>query len=351
MSAPRLLGLATASPPFAIDQEAVAELAVTTFGGKVFRPEDIRTLYANTGIRTRRMVRPLEWYLEPRGWPERNEAFLEAAGDLVLEASEKAMRAAGVRPGDIGSVVCVSSTGIATPSLEARLHGRLGLSAGAHRIPVFGLGCAGGVSGLALAGRLARAEPGRPVLMAVVELCSLSYRPDDLSKASAVATALFGDGAAAAVVAADDAAGGRVLEAGVERLWADSLDIMGWRIDPAGFGVVLAASLPEFIESRLPAVLAEAEAEAGVARSSVDRFVCHPGGTRVLTALERSLGVPRGYLDHERAVLTEHGNMSAPTVFFVLERVLAEGRRGRLMLSAMGPGFTATFVSLGPADG
>src|SRR5206468_2977644 len=116
-------------------------------------------------------------------------------------------------------------------------------------------------------------------------------------------------------------------------------------------GVVLAAGLPDFIRANLPAVIAEVEEEIGIARPDVERFVCHPGGTKVLQALEASLGIePRG-LDHERAVLTEYGNMSAPTVFFVLERVLAAGARGRLMLSAMGPGFTATFVSLGPADG
>jgi alkylresorcinol/alkylpyrone synthase len=248
-------------------------------------------------------------------------------------------------------VVTISSTGIATPSLEARLHGRLGLPADCRRVPVFGLGCAGGVSGLALAGRLARTDPGRPVLLVVVELCSLAYRPDDQTKASVIATALFGDGAAAAVVVADDKAGGRPIEAETQRLWPDSLGIMGWRVDPAGFGVILAASLPSFIMERLPPVLAEFSAETGITRETVDRFACPPGGTKVLQALEATLGVEPGALDHERAVLADYGNMSAPTVFFVLDRILRAGRHpGRLVMSALGPGFTATFVSLAPEN-
>ena len=153
------------------------------------------------------------------------------------------------------------------------------------------------------------------------------------------------------MVVADDRAGGRPLEAQVEQLWPDSLDIMGWRVDPAGFGVILAASLPAFIMERLPPVLAQFSAETGIPRESVDRFACHPGGTKVLQALEATLGVAPGTLDHERGVLADYGNMSAPTVFFVLERVLKAGRHpGRLVMSALGPGFTASFVSLAPPD-
>ena len=348
----RLIGLATASPPFQVDQGTAADVAAEMFQGRVFRTVDLKAIFANTGIRTRRTARPLEWYLTHRGWDERNAAYLQAAEELWIDAAEGALRAAGVRAADVGAVVTVSSTGVATPSLEARLHGRMGFSPSVRRIPVFGLGCAGGVSGLALAARLAKVDPGRPVLMTTVELCSLAYRPDDLSKASVIASALFGDGAAAAVVVADDSAHGRPIEAEAERLWPDSLGIMGWRIDPAGFGVVLSANLPAFIEAKLPPVLDEVFESAGVDRASVQRFVCHPGGTRVLQALETAIGVVPGAQDHERAVLADFGNMSAPTVFFVLQRVLAAGAHpGRLAMSALGPGFTATFAILGAERG
>jgi alkylresorcinol/alkylpyrone synthase len=347
-----LIGLATASPPYSVDQETAAEVAARMFNGRVFRNVDLKAIFANTGIKARRTARPLEWYLENRGWPERNAAYLDAAGELFLQAAEKALANAGMAAADVGAVVTISSTGVATPSLDARLHGRLGLSPGVRRTPVFGLGCAGGVSGLALAARLARADPGRPVLAVVVELCSLSYRPDDLSKASVISAALFGDGAAAAVVTADDGARGRVLGAQAEHLWPDTLDIMGWRIDPAGFGVILSSKLPEFITERLSGALDSFFAETGEDRAAVQRFVCHPGGTRVLTAMEASLGVEPGTLDHERGVLADYGNMSAPTVFFVLERVLAAGAHpGPLVMSALGPGFSAVLLALGPERG
>jgi alkylresorcinol/alkylpyrone synthase len=349
---PRLIGLATASPPYAVDQETAAAVAARMFQGRVFRTVDLKAIFANTGIRTRRTARPLEWYQENQGWPERNAAYLQAAGELFADAADKALAAAGLRADEVGTIVTVSSTGMATPSLEARLHGRMGFAPNARRVPVFGLGCAGGVSGLALAGRLARADPGRPVLLVVIELCSLAYRPDDFSKASVISAALFGDGAAAAVVVADDSGRGRTIGAQAEHLWADTLDIMGWRIDPAGFGVILAASLPDFVTERFPPVLDAFFAENRLDRGSIDRFVCHPGGTRVLTAIEASLGVAPGTLDHERGVLADYGNMSAPTVFFILQRVLEAGDHpGRLIMSAMGPGFSATLLELGPQHG
>ena len=342
----QLLGVAAAVPPHALDQDEAAALAVHAFGGRVFREKDLLALFANTGIRTRRTVQPVSWYLEPRDWSARNAAYIEGAEALFLEAAHKALDAAGVAPGEVGAVVTVSSTGIATPSLEARLHGRLGLHEGVVRVPVFGLGCAGGVSGLAIAARLAAAYPGKAVLMVAVELCSLAVRTDEATKANVVATALFGDGAAACVLrAGEPLPGGRAFTGDSQHLWPDTLDIMGWTIDPVGFGIVLAATLPTFVAERFH------EAAAGFDRAHGGgppaRYVCHPGGARVLPALEGVLGLGEGALDVEREVLADYGNMSSPTVFFVLERVLADGPAGPLTLAALGPGFTASFVGLG----
>jgi len=339
----RLLSVATAVPDPVIDQDAAAEAAVAIFGGKVFRGEDIRTLFANTGIRTRRAVRPQAWYLTPRPWEERNAVYLDEAEALWLAAARLALERAGVAAGEVGAVVTVSSTGIATPSLEARMGPRLGLSPTVMRTPVFGLGCAGGVSGLSLAARLAEARPGMAVLLVVVELCTLSVRPEEATKSNVVATALFGDGAAACVLRVGEGAG-RTVGAVGEHTWPETLDIMGWRVDPAGLGVVLDANLPKFVERRFAEAAASFRAGGGPAE--VARFVCHPGGARVLPALEAALAIGEGSLDVERAVLAEFGNMSAPTVFFVLERVLAADPGGTLVAAALGPGFTASFVSL-----
>ena len=348
LPAARLLSVATVAPQHVIDQDRAAARTIELFGGKVFRAQDIQSLFANTGIRTRRAVRPMDWYEQARPWEERNAVYLEEAERLWLESARLALDRAGVEAGEVGAVVTVSSTGVATPSLEARAAHKLGLSPRAIRTPVFGLGCAGGVSGLSLAARLAEARPGAVVLLVVVELCTLSVRPEEASKTNVVATALFGDGAAAAVLRADDGPGRRIGAVG-EHTWPDTLDIMGWRVDPAGLGVVLDANLPAFVQRRF------AEASTGFLKSAeldpaeVDRFVCHPGGAKVLPALEASLGIAEGALDHERAVLAEFGNMSAPTVFFVLERVLA-GAPGRLVAAALGPGFTASFAAIEPAD-
>lgn len=341
----RLLAIATATPPHVIDQDEAAERTVDAFGGKVFRADDIRSLFANTGIRTRRAVRPPDWLAAPRPWEERNAVYLEEAEALWLVAARTALERAGVEPGAVGAVVTVSSTGIATPSLEARCGPMLGLPPGALRTPVFGLGCGGGVSGLSLAARLAQARPGSAVLLVVVELCTLSVRPGEATKANVVATALFGDGAAACVLCAGEGEGPQVGAVG-EHTWPGTLDIMGWRVDPAGLGVVLDANLPKFVEHSFAEAAARYADSGGPSPDRVDRFVCHPGGARVLPALEAALGLGEGALDVERAVLAEFGNMSAPTVFFVLERVLARGIGGRLVAAALGPGFTASFVEL-----
>ena len=351
MSTPRLLSLATATPDHVLDQETAAALAAEVFKGQVFRTPDLLSIFRNTGIRTRRGVRPLEWYSQPHGWPERNLVYLEGAQELYVEVAQKALARAGMTAADIGQLVTVSSSGIATPSLEARVAGRMGFRPEARRTPVFGLGCGGGVAGLALAERLARADPGRPVLLAVVELSTLAARPDLPSKESIISTALFGDGAAAAVISGEPGASGRAIEGSGEHLWPDSLDVMGWRIDPVGLGVILSAAVPAFVERRLPEAANAYLAAAGLRPEDVARYVCHPGGAKVVPAIEAALRLASGTLDVEREVLAEYGNMSAPTVLFILDRVLRRGgaAEGRLVVSAMGPGFTAQFVSLAPS--
>ena len=248
-------------------------------------------------------------------------------------------------PDEVDTIVTISSTGIATPSLEARVAGRLGFRPDVERVPVFGLGCAGGVSGFSIASRLARSRPGSIVLLVAVEVCTLAFRLDELTKANVVATALFGDGAAACVLRAYDG-GTAAVEMSGQHTWPDTLDIMGWRIDPQGFGVIFDREIPPFAQKHIAPAISGILARAGLAREDVDRFACHPGGAKVIAALELALSLEQGSLDHERAVLADYGNMSAPTVLFVLERILQAGLPSRTLLTAMGPGFTASCVAL-----
>ena len=191
--------------------------------------------------------------IAPHDWTERTQAYLDGAGALFVEAARGALDRAGLRAQDVDVVVTVSSTGIATPSLEARVAADMGFRPSAMRVPVFGLGCAGGVSGLSLGARLARAEPGEIVLVVVVELCTLAFRNDRSTKADVISSALFGDGAAAAVLRAELGEAPLPIGASAEHTWPGTLDIMGWSIDPIGFGVVLSRSLPRFRRERLAA--------------------------------------------------------------------------------------------------
>jgi alkylresorcinol/alkylpyrone synthase len=335
-------------PPHRLAQTVAADVARDAFAHRFPNFGRIARVFNTTGIQSRHLIKPVEWYLQPMGWPERTAAYLEGAEDLFVAAAEKAMAAAGCHGCNIDTVVMISSTGIATPSLEARAAGRLGLRADVERVPIFGLGCAGGVNGLAIASRLAQARPGSTVLMVAVEVCSTAFRLDHLTKANMVATALFGDGAAACIVRTGDR-GIAGIEGAGEHMWPDTLNIMGWNIDDHGLGVVFDRDIPPFAHEKVgPAVDGMLE-RLGIARDSVDRFACHPGGAKVITALEHTLHLQQGALDHERAVLSDNGNMSAPTVLFVLDRIIAAGLPKRTVMTAMGPGFSCGVLSLARA--
>ena len=341
----KLLSIATAVPPFIMRQSMALAIAHQAFAARYPEFEQLRSVFDNAGIRTRQSVRPAEWFLEKHGWPERTAAYLEGAGALFIDAAGKAIAEAGLEASDIDTIVTVSSTGIATPSLEARCASRMGFRADVERIPVFGLGCAGGVSGVSIAARLAKSRPGTNVLLVAVEVCTLAFRLDKLTKANIVATALFGDGAAACVFRADEGGIAEVESAG-EHLWPDTLGIMGWDVDPMGFGVIFDRDIPPFATKNMGPAIDAILGRADLTVSDVDRFICHPGGVKVISALETALALGQGALDHEREVLADHGNMSAPTALFVLEKCIAQGLPNRSALTAMGPGFTASCVTL-----
>jgi alkylresorcinol/alkylpyrone synthase len=343
----RLISLATAVPAFVIDQAAAKAQSRVLFGSRMRDFDRLAQVFETTGIERRYSVRPVPWFSEEHGWPDRTEAYVAGASELFERVTRKALSEANLEPRDIDAVVTVSSTGVATPSLEARILPGMGFRPDVERTPVFGLGCAGGVTGLAIASRLASARPGTTVLLVAVELCTLAFRLDRATKADIIATSLFGDGAAAAIVSSDDDLAAIANFSGAtEHLWPDTLDIMGWGVDDAGLGVLLSRSLPNFVEKRYRASFAEAIERLAIERADIERVVCHPGGTKVLEAIEAALSLATGTLDIERGVMRDYGNMSSPTVIFVLERAIAAGLPLQTMLAALGPGFTASFVSL-----
>jgi len=342
---PQLLATSTTVPPNILLQSDVAAAAGEIFGPRFREFDRMAKVFDSAGIYKRYAARPIEWFFEPRGWPERTAVYLETASSLFIEAANKALEDCGLTADQIDTVVTISSTGIATPSLEARVSGAMGFRSDIERVPVFGLGCAGGVSGFAIAARMAQARPGTIVLLVAVELCTLSFRLDEMTKANIVATALFGDGAAACVLRSQEGGLAAVEFAG-QHTWPDTLDIMGWSVDPKGFGVIFDRSIPPFAEAEMGPAVDGILARHGLSRSDIDRFACHPGGTKVVDALERALSLQQGSLDIEREVLRDYGNMSAPTALFVLDRLHRRGLPQRTLLTAMGPGFSASCVSL-----
>jgi alkylresorcinol/alkylpyrone synthase len=340
-----LVSLATSVPPHVFLQKDVLTAAWKVLGARFPDFERFSSIFSNTGIVKRHGVKPFEWYLEPRGWPERTEAFLSGAESLFLDVAEKALVQANLTGGDIDTVVTVCSTGIATPSLEARVARRMGFRSDVVRVPVFGLGCAGGASGLSVASRLAEARPGTNVLLVTIELCSLALRHDELTKANIVATSLFGDGAAAVILRAGDGGATQIENSG-EHLWPDTLGIMGWNVDPEGFGVIFRRTIPEFVTTHLNPAVVQILARMQLTMADIARFICHPGGTKVVGALETALALSQGTLDHERQVVADYGNMSSPTILFVLEQARVKGLPARSLLTALGPGFTASCVAL-----
>ncbi len=344
--AARLLSVSTAVPPYVLEQSAVANRVHEAFAHRFPDFKKLGQVFENCGIARRHAVQPIDWYLAHHEWPDRTAVYLKTATDLFVTAARSAIDQAGLTSDEIDTVVTVSSTGIATPSLDARAAAILGFAEDVARVPVFGLGCAGGVTGLSLAARLAEARPGTNVLVVAVELCTLAVRLDKTTKANIVALALFGDGAAAAVVRAGSE-GLAVIHHAAEHTWPDTLDIMGWDVEPQGFGVIFDRSIPDFAAENLAPAVRRILKTQGLNPAEVGRFICHPGGRKVIEAIEEALQLQTGGLDYERQVLADFGNMSAPTALFVLQRVLETGLPDNSLLMALGPGFTLSTVTLG----
>jgi alkylresorcinol/alkylpyrone synthase len=343
---PRLRAIATAVPPYSLDQEDVARRARAVYSHEAV-VQRLMPVFQNSGIERRYSCVPIEWYYEDHGWPDRNAVYLDSAVTLLEQVTRSVLERARMQIENIDAIVVVSTTGIATPSLDALLMERMPFKRTVCRLPIFGLGCAGGTLGLARAATLAR-EYGT-VLLLVIELCAISFRRDDTSKSNIVATALFGDGAAAAILTMGE--DGPAIAASGEYLFEDSLDVMGWEVTGDGLKAIFSRDIPSLVETRFREIIERYLGKHGLRIQDVDRFISHPGGMKVLAALEHVFGIADGELSDSRAILRDYGNMSSATVMFVLERALSNGSLSdgtwkRALITSMGPGFTAALVTL-----
>ncbi|MAQ19575.1 MAG: type III polyketide synthase [Sandaracinus sp.] len=361
--APAIGGTGKALPPHRHDQTELAQLSLELFPALAGKEEALARFFRRVGVEGRNLALPAAEYRELDGLGARNDAWLRVAMDLATEATTRALADAGLQASDIDQIITTTVTGIAVPSIDARLVNRLDFRTDVKRVPLFGLGCLGGAAGIARAADYLAGHPDQAVLLVSVELCSLTLQRDDVSTKNLIATGLFGDGAAALVMrgpehrargASDEAP--TVLRRAAEPKVVDSRSVffpdtertMGWDVRDTGFEVVLAPNVPKLVAEHVPGAIDELLAAHGLDRGDVSTWVSHPGGPAVIAALEEGLELEPEALAPTRAHLAEVGNLSSSSVLFLLD----EARRSRPepgshgVLLAMGPGFCAELVLL-----
>jgi len=347
---PHIAAVTKTDLPDRVDQQAVKDQARDMFAADF--PQVDRLIYAfdNTGIVTRNFAKPLSYYAETTTFKQRNDEYIRIALQYSVEAVKAVIAKAGISKDAITDIIFVSTTGLATPSLDALIINQLQLNPHINRTPVWGLGCAGGVSGMAKANVLAKANPDAIVLLVAVELCSLTLIKSDYSKSNFIGSSLFSDGIAACIVKGDNytTANKQVqIQASSSKLYYDSLEVMGWDFRDDGFKVVFSKDIPTFIHQNITKDIDAFLAKQGLKLSDIKNFVFHPGGKKVLEAYQDALRVEGDFLKNTREVMNNNGNMSSVTVLYVLEKFMAEGfEEGYGLMLAMGPGFSSEMVLL-----
>lgn len=347
---PSIAGVASALPQYQYPQELLLSALQKYWGPKVDNPLFMERLQARIGVDSRHLALPMYEYEGLRSWGKANEHFIRVAQDLGEKALTCALERSGVKKQDLGALFFVSVTGIASPSIDARLVNRMQLPTNIKRVPIFGLGCVAGAAGISRATDYVLAYPKQVAAVIAVELCSLTFQHEDLSVANLISAGLFGDGAGAVLIAGAEvqATGPRVL-ATKSVFYPGTEKVMGWDISEKGFQIVLSREVPEVVEKNLAADVDTFLAEHNLSRKQIGSWVLHTGGPRVLEATQKALELPEGALDASWTCLKRTGNLSSASVLLVLEEVMQNRRPTPgtySILAAMGPGFCSELVLL-----
>jgi alkylresorcinol/alkylpyrone synthase len=336
--------------PYRVKQEEAKKQAHQMFSANFPQTDRLIFAFDNTEIITRNFCKPLDWYTQPTSFEERNNAYIENSLNYSVQAVEDCVAKAGITKEDITDILFVSTTGLATPSIDALIINKMRLNPHVNRTPIWGLGCGGGVSGMAKANMAARANPDAVVLLVAVELCSLTLIKSDYSKSNFIGSSLFSDGIAACIVKGDNHAKTTqpvTWVASSSKLYYDSLEVMGWEFQDTGFKVLFSKDIPAFIHEHVKDDIAGFLQKHDLQLSDIKNFVFHPGGKKVLDAYTDALAVEGDFLNKTRAVMNNYGNMSSATVLYVLEKFMREGfEDGYGLMMSMGPGFSSEMVLL-----
>jgi alkylresorcinol/alkylpyrone synthase len=348
----RILDVASALPPHYYPQKVLIDAFRKHWGGRLDRFEVLERLHSATQVDGRYLALPIEAYPQA-AWGESNDAWIRASLELGEQAVGCVLKTTQANPKDIGAFFFVSITGVCSPSIEGRLINRMQLAPQMKRIPIFGLGCVAGAAGIARAADYVKAYPDQLCLLLSVELCSLTVQQDDLSAANLISTGLFGDGAAAVLVAGDryrpDYEPGPTIVGTRSTFYPETEEVMGWDISEKGFKIVLSRDVPEVVLKNLGRDAGAFLAEHGLSRSDIKSWVIHTGGPKVLEATEQALALKNGALAASWDCLRKTGNLSSASVLFVLEETMRNRRppKGTWgILASMGPGFCSELVLL-----
>lgn len=346
----KIAAVGEAFPAHYYTQEQLLEEFGRVWSRRLFNQDRLEALHKNVLVGGRHLALPIDEYSKIENWGQANDAWIRVAQDVGEQAVRKALEQAGLEPAEVDCFIFVSVTGVATPSIDARLVNRLGLPSRVKRLPVFGLGCVAGAAGISRAADYVKAYTNEVVVLLSVELCSLTLQLQDLSIPNLISSGLFGDGAAAVVMVGSErrATGPRVI-ATRSVFYPDTERVMGWDISEKGFQVVLSAEVPEVVRRYLRKDVDEFLEDQGLSRKDIVSWVAHPGGPRVLTSLQEALELPAEALMLTRESLEQVGNLSSTSVLLVLQETMRRRRPepGSLgMLLAMGPGFCSELVLL-----
>lgn len=349
MPHPGIIAVGQALPPHYATQDQLIDAFRRIWAKKHFNLERLEALHRAVQVSGRHLALPIEAYEHIRTFAEANGAWTECAVSLGADAIERALNAAGLAPRDVDHLFFTTVTGIAAPSIDARLVNRLGLRSDVKRTPMFGLGCVAGAAGIARAADTLRGAPSDVAVLLSVELCSLTLQREDLSIPNVIASGLFGDGAAAVVLGGAACARSPRVVATRSVFYPDTEWVMGWNVVESGFQVVLSAQVPNVVREHVRGDVDRFLGVQGLSRRDIAHWICHPGGPKVLEAFADALEQPRSSFDRTWRSLDAVGNLSSASVLFVLGDTLAQAdaRPGEYgLLLAMGPGFCSELVLL-----